>query len=578
MNWQREGSTVALATVKRGTDKTTDNSGLDTGSGQSRDSIDPSLAACLNSKTASELAYKDLIAKSGTSTLSPTIQQDFSGVEQLTLARHILKTRLQPIPKAEQATAKRPADIRQVSFDGGQLPMASCGSWSVIAECESGHHHFAKRLYCGREWCEVCGEDNSAAHKRRMARLLPKLQQVKELGYFVIEFPDIARHIGEAGISPDMVKGEGKGWCYSKTDLRDTTNTIVEVMAGKRSAGGRDSKRVEGYFTRGIARWHWFGDKKPGKYNPHCNILVDFDTLSEAVRDGLQPVIESYRASLSTGKQTKKIRRELQGIDMYLRGKSGYMPKPLLDRIAGVLRESLNCPDLIVHYEYRNEPAKIVHSVRYITRATFKDSAWDGYMAQELFNFRNIRWWGSWQGEAVWQLSQAEAEGENIAGLEAVSKLQAHLCPDCGQPLRVLHHSDRTGQAVQWSQPIDSTFLLIWGAKEIAGTGYYRIPRQARSGTVLSPGEILRLQELRAKHKFDAVHRLSRSPDDDELRRKVNTLKLDKLKTHRNLSAAMWFGFDGGDDDDDDAIGLPGRANGDGLVIRPEDEANEATQ
>lgn len=571
MNWQREGSTVALATVKRGTDKTTDNSGLDTGSGQPGDPGDRQ-AACL---TPPELAYKDLIAKSGTTTLSPTIQQDFTGQKQLTLARHILQTRLSPIPKTKQQPGDVKRDIRQVDLDGSvQLPMATCGAWAIIAECESGQHHFAKRLYCGREWCDVCGQDNSASHKRRQARLLPKLQQVKQVGYFVIEFPDSVRHIGERGISPDSDNGEiVSGWCYSKTDLRDTTNTIVDVLAGKRGAGGRGSKRVGGYFARGIARWHWFGDKKPGKYNPHLNVLVDFDSLGDSVRGELQPVIESYRASLSTGKQTKRVRRELQGIDMFLRGKSGYMPKPLLDRIQTELRESLNCRDLIVHYEWRDSPGKIVHSVRYITRATFRDSTWDAYMAEELYNFRNIRWWGSWQGESAWQLEQAKAEGENVDGLETVSKLQAGVCPDCGQPLRVLHHSDRAGEPVHWSQPIDSTFLLIWGAKEIAGTGYYRIPSQVRSGTVFSPGEILRLQELRAGHRFDAVHRLGRSPDDDELRHKVNRLKLDKLKAHRGLSAAMWFGFSAGAEDDDDEIELPGRANGDGLVIRPKDEA-----
>jgi hypothetical protein len=577
-------SISALTSVKRGNCETTDGAGLYTSSGQpgrctasGEFRLTPggnsSLAACLIPKTASKSAYKDLIAKSGTSSLaqvlSPIIQQDFTGQKQLTLAGHILKIRFASLPAIQKQPKNQQTDARQVSFEGAQLPMASCGAWAVISECESGEHHFAKRLYCGREWCEQCGEDNSASHRRRQARLLPKLQQVKELGYFVIEFPDLARHIGERGISPDIDKGEQvQGWCYSKADLRDTTNIIISVMAGRRGAGGRHRKRTGGYFARGVARWHWFGDKLPGKWNPHLNILVDCGSLLDSVRNQLQPDIEQYRAELASGKQTKAVRRELQGIDMFLRGKSGFLPKPLLNRIKVELREALNCPDLIVHYEKRDSPGKIMHCVHYITRATFRDYSWNQYMAQELYDFRNIRWWGLWKGELAWELKQAEAEGEDIAGLEAVSGLQQGICPDCGKPLRVLHHS-HTGQPVQWSQPIDSTYLLIWGAKEIAGTGYYRIPRQAvRFGsTVFSPGEVLRLQELQAKAQAGkSIHpwAIAMRQSVDELWHRTYTYK----RIMRRKLEEEWEVTE-----DTNDIELLGRDNGVGLAIQPKAEA-----
>lgn len=252
---------------------------------------------------------------------------------------------------------------------------------------------------------------------------------------------------------------------------------------------------------------------------------------------------------------------------MYLRGKSGYMPKPLLSKIQSDLREALNCADLIVHYSFKDTPGQLVQTVRYITRATFRDSTWDGYMARELFNFRNIRWWGDWQGEAVWQLSQAEAEGEDIAGLEAVSKLQSGICPDCGQPLRVLHHKFGTGEPVRWSQPIDSTYLAIWSAVEIAGTGYYRIPWQSRSGTVLSPGEILRLQALAAR----ARQKPSVNPSAVAMRQPLDKLRSDfhqqRLSRKQQLARdnAAWAYIE--------LCELLWRANGDGLSIRPKDEA-----
>ncbi|TET41946.1 MAG: hypothetical protein E3J60_03450 [Dehalococcoidia bacterium] len=371
-----------------------------------------------------------------------------------------------------------------------EKPISPCGAWALISECESGDHHFGKRIYCGREWCEVCGEDNSASHKRRQARILPKIQQVKELGYLVIEWPDWARHIGERGLNPDQDQGDPvAGWCYSKADLQETTNMIIEVLAGRRC--GRRG-RVGGFFARGVGRWHWFGDQCQGKWNPHFNVLVE----------------------------------------------SGYLSKPELEGIKASLRFALNCPELIVHYSYFDKPGQMVQKVRYITRATFRDYSWNPYMAQDLFNFRNIRWWGNWKGEPAWDLGQAKVEGEDIAGLEAVSKLQEGLCPDCGQPLKVLYHNHRTGQPVQWSRPVDSIYLDIWGAQEISGTGYYRIPRQGWHGYIFSPGELLKLEKLAVKARASP----SVSPEARMAREHVNAYWERKRRAWDELED-MGFGY-----------------------------------
>ena len=122
-------------------------------------------------------------------------------------------------------------------------------------------------------------------------------------------------------------------------------------------------------------------------------------------------------------------------------------------------------------------------------------------MANELWNFRNMRWWGSWKGEAVWQLADAAKEGVDVEGLEAVSKLQEGRCPDCGQPLKVLYHNHKTGKPVQWSRPVDSVYLELWQAQEIAGSGYYRIPHREWAGYSFSPGELVRLEQLEHSHR-----------------------------------------------------------------------------
>jgi len=336
---------------------------------------------------------------------------------------------------AKVATPKKPA----------------CGKWVVVAQCSSGEHHFAKRLYCCKEWCPVCGENGSAVHKRRQARLLPKVQQLRQLGYLVIEWPEAYRHIGARGLYPDPE--DVGGWCYNKKDLRATTNTIVGVLAGKRM--GRRG-RVDGYFARGVLCWHWHGDKLPGKWNPHENVLVD----------------------------------------------GGHLEPERLEQIKADLRAALNCPDLIVHYSYCRTPGEMVQKVRYVTRATFRTYDWDPYMAEELWKFRNTRCWGKWDAEPVWELTQAEAEGEDIASLELVTRLQDGKCPDCGLPLQVTGHNDKTGKPVMWSRPVDSTYLLIWGAAQIADTGYYRIPHQEWGGYGLSPQTLLRLNEMKRRDRL----------------------------------------------------------------------------
>jgi len=248
--------------------------------------------------------------------------------------------------------------------------------------------------------------------------------QIETMGYLVVEFPDWARKLGSLGINADS-PGDNF-WCYSKKDLRDTTNAVVRVLAGHRTG---KKWRTGGYFKRGLIRWHWFGDRIPGKYNPHMNILVD----------------------------------------------GAYIEPDQLEKIKASLRTALNVPDLIVNYSYCDKPGQMFHKVEYITRATFLDREWEPYMATELFNFRNQRWWGTWTDEPAWTVDQDK--NEEITGMLKANQLQSGVCPSCndGTRLKVLY-TNRDGKPVQWTKPVDSTWLTIWSALEFAGTGYFEVP------------------------------------------------------------------------------------------------------
>lgn len=298
-------------------------------------------------------------------------------------------------PQGTPSLPYKDSFANRATFEASSRSKSTCKKYMVIGQCEHEDMTLVKVLYCGQEWCPDCGQDWSVVHQRRFSRLLPKAMQLAAMGYLVIEWPDRYRHT--------------KGRVYSAKGLRQTADVVVDVLAGARK--GRRG-RVGGYFSRAMVRWHFYGEKRPGKWNPHLNILTE----------------------------------------------SGHIEDYKLDAIKAHLRESLNCPDLIVHYEYTSNVHKMIHLLKYVTRATFLNRDWDNYMANELFGFRNIRSWGKWDGEPVWG-----AEGQEF--YLGIAKMESGKCPKCGGHLT-------------WSKPVDSHPLDDWvkdGKAEALGGGYFAV-------------------------------------------------------------------------------------------------------
>ncbi len=304
-------------------------------------------------------------------------------------------------------------------------------------------HSFAKEIYCGREWCPVCGSKNSVAHLRRFARWLPKVQTEVSIGYFVIEMP---------------FKGRER-W-HSKAGLERAGKLITSVLKGdyeieqRRKSGEKITKdmlpRIRGrWYKKGLRRVHFFGDapesigiaieKEQGverlplgdefttrKYNPHFNVLVPGGLLSDAK----------------------------------------------LEYIKAMLRAAFCEPTLIVNYSFTKEPGRIVHLLKYVTRATFLDIRWDKYLAGSLFGFRNMRSWGKWEvDKPAWSLDDvasdaaAEVAGVNIAAVNALGECHCYL----------------DGLPITWSRPQPISLLHLMQEKQPGkiqslGAGYYRLP------------------------------------------------------------------------------------------------------
>jgi len=142
----------------------------------------------------------------------------------------------------------------------------------------------------------------------------------------------------------------------------------------------------------------------------------------------------------------------------------GYLSKKKLKAIKRQYAAILKVPGAVVYYNYTTEPAKMVHTLKYVLRSTFLDYRWDERMASQLYNFRNVRNWGTWETPHVWEHFQGQAHFEAIASLET-----GH-CPTCEEPL-------------EWGKAHSISWLQIYkmaGIAEPVGAGYWSIVETER--------------------------------------------------------------------------------------------------
>mgnify|MGYP001267330283 CR=1 FL=1 len=161
-----------------------------------------------------------------------------------------------------------------------------CPGHFLPGSCPGGHR-FAKTLFCGREWCPVCGKKWSAAHQRRFSRLLGRAMQVGSMGYFTFTLPEALR-----------------AKYRRKKALSGLGHQVQELL---KSYG----------YSRGLRRWHYFGDRST-RYHPHLNCLVDGGYLHpgklEAIKRsyaallGVEPVDVRYEYRQSPGRKVHALK------------------------------------------------------------------------------------------------------------------------------------------------------------------------------------------------------------------------------------------------------------------------------
>jgi hypothetical protein len=260
-----------------------------------------------------------------------------------------------------------------------------CGRWGMLKQCPNGHF-FLSILECGREWCPNCGRDGSASHGRRIARLLPRLFAMRSVGYFVFEVPLMLR--------PYFLNIE---------TIKESRRYLHRLL-------------VREFHTRGVSRWHWYGEgqlaefddplRGVGKYHPHLNVLIDYGHISK--------------------KRIKRIRR-LWSKWLYRRcGRTYYKTAP-------------------VYYQYYRSPGKRYHLARYVTRATFKVlTEANMEFAKELYKFNNQSWLGSFSATEkdagrerfeAWVASLKPSAKRSVVEVQTQEQFNNNVCPICHAPL-----------------------------------------------------------------------------------------------------------------------------------------------
>lgn len=327
-----------------------------------------------------------------------------------------------------------------------------CPSHYIHGACDNGHH-YAKELNCGLEWCPVCGQKDSNAHKRRFASFVDKARRTKHLALMVIELPLSSRN----------------KWRYRRS-LESVGKIVTSVINGNyevqrlRSQGvmlraGEVAEIKAKYPSRGMRRYHYFGDVKAEL----DQLRLNFETISD---DSGEDLPETTVKS---------------NIHLNLLLDSAFIPKPFLKHIVYLLREALGEPKLIVNYGYTRDIGRMVHMVKYTTRATFRDITWDEWLAGQLYGFRNMRSWGVWKDDYAWSLDDLpdealkEVEGVNY---DAIKSLGESICYKDMLPIK-------------WSSPRPIFELANMPIKQDLGAGYYELQAFNVPEFRISEGEVM---------------------------------------------------------------------------------------
>jgi len=277
--------------------------------------------------------------------------------------------------QVDKETVKRSTDsTKAASLSAKVRPIerSTCVTGVAVAYCDK-FHMFYKPVFCGREHCPACGKDGSQAHKRRVNRVIDTVLGWASVSYLVVTVPEQAR--------PAMCD-------------RQKLNDFRTFVRRKLKRDG---------FTVGLFRWHWAGSCRSCKGNKN-KVHSCSDCNGTGAGNEWEPHLNILLPAGNTRRTTKK-GKIVEGVSCYDAGRQT-LKKSYIDQWREDLRKwfKVNCKiDAVgnIHHNFvgagdKMRVRRIKHKLKYVMRATLRDSALYDKFADVLKNYRTTTHLGVW--------------------------------------------------------------------------------------------------------------------------------------------------------------------------------------
>ena len=228
-----------------------------------------------------------------------------------------------------------------------------CGKSVVWLQGVVSENFYVKKIDCRKSWCPVCGGKGGKIHNSRLHAILTRADFNKyNLRQFVFTVPESLR----------FLLADRENLSKAIKSLKSIIEKFFGVPQFDKLGWVKRYKLEKGV----VCYFHAFGDEAPGKYKPHFNIHV-FENRTAKLK------LEAAELELIKKCWLKELRK--------------------LDK---------NIEVVDVHYSFRNNVKKNVHSIKYMAKpwgaadyAAIDDVDLKKFLVSEMSGFQYLRFWGS---------------------------------------------------------------------------------------------------------------------------------------------------------------------------------------
>jgi len=228
-----------------------------------------------------------------------------------------------------------------------------CGKSVIWLQGAVSENFYVKKIDCRKSWCPVCGGKGGKIHNSRLHAILSRADFNKyNLRQFVFTVPESLR---------DFLIDRG-----NLSKAIKSLKSVIEKFFGVPEFDKKGWIKRYNLEKGVVCYFHAFGDEVPGVYKPHFNIHVF---------------------------ENKTVKLKMEAAELELIKKCWLKELRKLD---------LKIDVVDVHYSFRNNVKKNVHSIKYMAKpwgavdyAAIDDVDLKKFLVSEMSGFQYLRFWGS---------------------------------------------------------------------------------------------------------------------------------------------------------------------------------------